>query len=118
MAVRGSIILNNMVAMCVVSENCIIPADLFCNQTFIYQAFNWHLSDSLKNTNWEVLRDAITGRFAYHNDGHGIVNPVTRFWKPENILVGQVWLIGCLMKMYHVSRQHDYFRQGQVVCSH
>ncbi len=102
MAVRGSIILNNMVAMCV-SEDIDIPADLFSEQTFIYQAFNWHLSDSLQNIGWGVLRDAVSRRFAYRNNDHGIVNPATRFRKPENILEGQGWLIGYLVLMYRAN---------------
>jgi hypothetical protein len=46
MAVQGSIILNNMLAMCI-SENQAIPAELFGNQTFNYQAFNWNFAGNL-----------------------------------------------------------------------
>jgi hypothetical protein len=98
MAVRGSIIMNNMVSMCV-SENRPIPEN-FMNQTFLYQAFNWRLATNLQGIKSDTLRDAVSGRYAYHNDDHGVVHPEERFEPPTRILDGQEWLLGYLAGMY------------------
>jgi hypothetical protein len=56
LAVGGSIILNNMVMMCV-SENIPVPENFL---------LNWSFAIKLEHISNQTLRDAVAGRFSYH----------------------------------------------------
>jgi len=103
LAVRGSIILNHMVMMCV-SENIEIP-DNFMNQQFLAHALNWNLAktpEALQKIVDPTLRDAVAGHFVHEANDPNQVNPTTRFVIPDgdNDLLGNAWLIDYLVTMF------------------
>ena len=73
LAVRGSIILNNMIMMCV-SENIPVPED-FMDQTFLARALNWNFASKLHRLRNETLEDAVAGTYAYDNIDSCTVDP-------------------------------------------
>ncbi len=102
LAVRGSIILNHMVMMCV-SENIPIPDD-FMNQQFLAHALNWNFAKTpaaLQGIVDPTLRDAVVGHFVYHDNDLNQVDPTTRFVIPDdNDLLGNGWLIDYLVTTF------------------
>jgi len=95
LAVRGSIILNNMIIMCV-SENIPVPED-FMDQTFLARALNWNFASKLHRLRNETLADAVAGTFSYDNMDSRTVDPSTRFVIPNEDLLGHAWLIDNLV---------------------
>jgi len=98
LAVRGSIILNNMVMMCV-SESIPVPEN-FLQQSFLSHALNWSFASKLERISNQTLRDAVAGRFTYHESDSRRVNPATRFVIPYDGMFGQAWLIDNLVVMF------------------
>ncbi len=100
LAVRGNIILNYMVMMCV-SENIPIPED-FMDQKFLAHALNWKFADNLDHIKNETLRHAVAGTVVYDEIDTRQVNPITRFviLDGNDDLLGNGWLVHNLVTIF------------------
>jgi len=84
--------------MCV-SESIPVPEN-FLQQSFLSHALNWSFASKLERISNQTLRDAVAGRFTYHESDSRRVNPATRFVIPYDGMFGQAWLIDNLVVMF------------------
>ena len=102
MAVRGSIILNNMIMMCV-SENIPVPEN-FLDRDFLGQLLNWNFASNLPKIRCETLRHAVAGTFAYDDRDARQVDPPTRFVIPDDDgMLGNGWLVDNLVTSFETN---------------
>ena len=100
--VQGSIILNNMIMMCV-SEN--IPVlENFIDRDFLGQLLNWNFASKLPKLRCETLCHAVAGTFAYDDRDARQVDPPTRFVIPDDDgMLGNGWLVDNLVTSFETN---------------